>query len=201
MSIIRAKFIALDSSHLATLAGDIHSSDKARQKAATLFVDSFSGSGGILLLCWHHFEELLRHGDTAVVAQRVAFFQSLPMVASIMPATADDAPGSIIDILAFEVAEAFKDPNADALAIRDRLGQRLFRCETGRAAVGPYFASLTQIGDEFRRREELNREIVAISRSRYIDMGKSLVADWLKGQWREPAGAAPARQLWPRRSS
>jgi hypothetical protein len=113
MNIIRPRFIALDSSHLGRLADDAGSPDEARRKAADAFMESFGGSSGILVLSWHHFEELLRYGDRASVAQRVAFFQSLPIVASITPATGDDAPGSIIDILAFEIAGAFKEPQAD----------------------------------------------------------------------------------------
>lgn len=184
MNIIGAKFIALDSSHLATLAHDTRSADKPRRKAAAAFMESFSGSGGILLLCWHHFEELLRHGSKSVVAQRIAFFQSLPLVASIAPITSDDAPGSIIDILAFEVAEAFRHPLANAVAIRDRVAQSLFRCGPGRAAVRPYIANLEQMRDEFWRREQRDQEIIAISRSRYIDIGQTKVVDLLRGHWR-----------------
>jgi hypothetical protein len=111
------------------------------------------------------------------------------MVASITPITTDDAPGSVLDMLIFEVAEAFKDPDASVVTIRDRVMQRLVRCQTGRQAIGPYVASLEQITEEFRRREEVNREIIAISYSRYIDIGKSKVVDWLKGQWRETQDA------------
>lgn len=189
MNIIRPRFIALDSSHLATLARDMNSPDGARRKAATAFLESFGGSGGILVLGWHHFEELLRYGDSAVVAQRVAFFQSLPMVASIARATDDDAPGSIVDILTFEAVEAFKAPHADAVAIRDQVRRILFRCGTGRTAIAPYAVSLQQMRAEFRRREEYTREIIAISRSRYIDIGRTKVVDWLKGRWREPEDA------------
>jgi hypothetical protein len=142
-----------------------------------------------LLLCWHHFEELLRHGDNAVVARRIAFFRSLSMIASIAPIATDGALGSVLDILIFEVAEAFKDPHASSITIRDRVMQKLFRYKKGSEVVGPYVAFLGPMREEFRRREELNREIVAISRSRYIDIGKTKVTDWLKGRWREPEDA------------
>jgi hypothetical protein len=29
----------------------------------------FDGSGGVILLCWHHFEELLRYRDETAVAE------------------------------------------------------------------------------------------------------------------------------------
>jgi len=189
MSIIRPKFIALDSSHLATLAGDLCSSDGERRKAAAAFLETLTNCNGILLLCWHHFEELLRHGDDAVVDQRVKFFRSLPIVASIAPVTGDDAPGSIVDIFAFEVAEAFKDPDANTVTIRDRVRQKLFRCQTGEKAVGPFAAYLGPMREEFRRREETSREIVAISQSTYLGVGKTKMAGWLKGQWRSPEDA------------
>ena len=135
------------------------------------------------------FRGLLQHGDSNFVAQRVAFIQFLPMVATIAPVAAGDAPGSVIDILALEVAEAFKQPQADVAAIRDRVAQVIFCCGTGRAAIGPYVVSLEQLRDEFRQRAERAREIVAISRSGYTDIGKTKVAGWLKGRWRSPEDA------------
>ena len=83
MNIIRPRFIALDSSHLGGLAADMRSRNERRRNAAAAFMETFSGCGGILLLCWHHFEELLQHGDSGLVAQRIAFIQSVPMVATI----------------------------------------------------------------------------------------------------------------------
>jgi hypothetical protein len=189
MNIIRPRYIALDTSHLARLADDAHGQREARRKVAATFMEAFSGCGGILLLSWHHFEELLQHGDSALVARRVAFIQSLPMVATIASVAAGDAPGSVIDILALEVTEAFKQPRADVVAIRDRVAQVIFRCGTGRATIGPYVASLEQLRDEFRRHAERAREIVALSRSSYIDIGKTKVAGWLKGRWRSPEDA------------
>jgi hypothetical protein len=189
MSIIRPKFIAPDSSHLATLAGDLCSSDGEGRKAAAAFLETLTNCNGFLFLCWHHFEELLRHGSDAVVDQRVKFFRSLPLVASIASITADDAPGSIVDILAFEVAEAFEDPDANPVTIRDRVRRRLFCCQAGEKAVGPFATYLGPMREEFRRREEADREIVAISQSTYLGVGKTKMAGWLKGQWRSPQDA------------
>ncbi len=184
MRIIRPRFVALDSSHLAKLAQDSRSDVEVRRQSAEAFLEALEASGGIIVVTWHHFEELLRHADKALVEQRIAFFQALEMVGWVRPAMGGDTPGSIVDILALEVAEAFAQPRADAVVVRDRVAHTIFHCGPGRHAIAPYVAYLEHMQDEFRRRGEQNRETVAISRSNYVDIGSTKVADWLKGRWR-----------------
>jgi hypothetical protein len=189
MPLTRPRFIALDSSHLGGLAADKRSRDERRREAAIAFMNLFSGSGGVILLCWHHFEELLRYRDEAAVAERVAFFRSLPVVAWTASAGADNTPGAITDILTFEAAEAFKAPDIDATAIRDRVAPGLFRCGTGREAIQPFVDRLGELQIAFWQSEERSRAIVAIAGSNYIDVGKTRVTDLRNGRWRSKEDA------------
>ena len=189
MNIIRPRFIALDSAQLGRLASDMRSRNKERRQAAIALMDRFSGSGGVILLCWHHIEELLRHRDETAVKDRIAFLQSLPMVAWIASAGPGNAPGAIIDILAFEAAEAFNAPDASATVIRDRVAKYLIRCGTGREAIQPFADHLAELQIAFRQSEERSRAIIAIAGSNYIDVGKTKVTDWRNGRWRSKEDA------------
>src|SRR5258708_40153040 len=95
--IIRPRFVTLDSSHLAAVAGDKVSKGETQRQGAAAFERAFDASGSVLLLCWHHIQELLSHRDVDVVAQRVAFIKSLPMVASI-ESFSDGIIGTVIDL-------------------------------------------------------------------------------------------------------
>jgi len=185
MTLIRPRFIALDSSQLGDLARDSQAGDRSRRDAAGDFLSSFAANGCVLLLCWHHFEELLRHRNRDVVGKRISFFRSLDFVAWIKSARDDDpSPGGIVDILAFEADQAFKDAKADPVAIRDRVLPNLIRCGRGREVIAPFAADLDRLQPWFWQREQQEREIIAIARSSTIDFGNTKVMDWWKGRWR-----------------
>jgi hypothetical protein len=184
MTIIRPRFIALDSSQLGDLARDSQADDRSRCEAASDFLASFAASGCVLLLCWHHFEELLRHRDRDVVGKRISFFRSLDFIAWIKSAQDDSSPGGIVDILVFETDQAFKDAKADPAAIRDRVMPNLIRCGKGREVIAPFAANLDRLQPLFWRREQHEREIIAIARSSIIDFGNTKVMDWWKRGWR-----------------
>jgi hypothetical protein len=71
MGILRSKLIALDSAHLGAVAADWSSRDESRRQRAASFLEALAGCGSVLVLCWHHIEELLLHDDETVVAERV----------------------------------------------------------------------------------------------------------------------------------
>lgn len=108
--IVRPRFVALDSSHLAVLIFDKYSSDTVRRQSAAAFEGLFNECGAVLLLTHHHIEELFRHRDEAVVAQRMSYISSLPLVAWITAPSAPDAPGFVVDIFAKEAAALFNSP-------------------------------------------------------------------------------------------
>ena len=74
VKLIRSKFVALDSSHLIDIVRDTFSNDGARREKAAAFGRAFEGSGSVLLLSWHHLQELLSHENEAVIEQRFEYF-------------------------------------------------------------------------------------------------------------------------------
>jgi hypothetical protein len=186
--LIRLKYVALDSSQLGAIARDKCSKDKARQNRATEFARGLDQSGSILLLSWHHLQELFSHHKADVVAQRVEFVRSLPMVASIASIAGDNIIGSVIDIQAAETRIAFKEPAASVESIRDEASKTLFRLVSGAEAVQPFMQSWTELGPEWARQQERSREIIAISRSGFAAISHVKIFDLLKGTSRTPEG-------------
>jgi hypothetical protein len=107
--LIRPKFVALDSSHLGAVAADKATNDRTRLRRAEAFEKAFDESGSLLLLCWHHLQELFSHGREDIVAQRIAYLQSLPMVAAVASFQKEDVIGTVVDVQSFEVAAAFSN--------------------------------------------------------------------------------------------
>jgi hypothetical protein len=188
--IIRPRFVALDSSHLAAVARAKFSKDAPERQRAAAFERALEANGGILLLCWHHIQELLSHRDRDVVAHRVAFITSLPMVASIASFANDDIIGSVIDLQSREAAVAFREPKASATAIRDEAAKTMFRLGRGADLIGPFMENWDDLRAEFVRQEERQREVVAISRSDFADISNVKIADLLTGKVRKPEAVA-----------
>jgi hypothetical protein len=80
---VRPRLIALDSSHLAAVAADAGAIDHARKKRARVFEKAIFDSGSVIVLSFHHIEELLSHHRDEVVGQRIGYLQSLPVVAAV----------------------------------------------------------------------------------------------------------------------
>jgi hypothetical protein len=183
--IIRPKFVALDSSHLGAVGRDKASRCESNRQRAAKFELAFEASGSVLLLCWHHVQELLGHRDDEVVAQRVAFINSLPIVAFVRSFTGDNTFGSILDLQAREAAIAFRETNASAEVIRDEAAKIMFGLGCGAELIRPFLENWSTLRGEFARHEERNRELVAISRSGFVDNSNVKIVDLLKRQPRE----------------
>jgi hypothetical protein len=192
--IIRPKFVALDSSHLGAVARDKASQCETPRRRAAAFERAFEASGSVLLLCWHHVQELLSHRDDEVVAQRVTFIKSVPMVAFVRSFTGDDIIGSVIDLQAHEADIAFREPDASAEVIRDEAAKVMFRLGYGADLIRPFLENWSGLQCEFARQEERNREVVAISRSGFVDISNVKIVDLLKGQLRQPEVIEPRFQ-------
>ena len=190
---IEPRFVAIDSSHLAAIAGDRSSTNPSRRSTAQKFEATLLDTGLIPLLSWHHIEELLQHRDDSVVANRVKFLQSLPIVAWIRCSTGLPAIGSVVDIFAAEVAAALKMPGAGRVAVRNCAAKVIFDVGAGAQAMAPYVDIWRDLRAILWTREERAREIVAISRSEFVDIDETKVVDWLAGEIRSPADAR--RQL------
>jgi hypothetical protein len=190
VKLIRSKFVTLDSSHLINVVRDTFSHDGVRREKAAAFERAFESSGCVLLLSWHHLQELLSHENEAVIKQRLEYFASKPLVGCLKSLAEESVPGSIIDIQAMEVAAAFKSPGCTLSEVRDVAAAKMFALAAGRDTVRPFLESWSPVSEAFSRQGHRNREIVAISRSDFAGVGHLKVVDFLKQAARSPEDIA-----------
>lgn len=135
MSLIRPSVVALDTSHWANWIDAALGSDPAKRYAARHFHDRLLDAGRVPLLSWHHLEELLCV-DTAENAQgRMAYLQTIPMIAWMRFPDEREGIGAITDILAAE-AIAFDAGCADVVAVRDHVRSAMMCAGPAVGAVG-----------------------------------------------------------------
>ncbi len=182
----RPKLIALDTSHLGALAADKSTNDCTRLRRAEAFERSFEESGSVLLLCWHHLQELFSHAREDIVAQRIAYLQSLSMVAAVASFRKEDVIGTVMDVQSFEGAAAFNNPASDVLAVRDEAAKSMFRFASGSDLVRPFLQNWSELRKAFAERQPRNGEVVAISRSDFVGDSDEKIVDLLKGTVRAP---------------
>jgi hypothetical protein len=185
-TIICPRFIALDSSHLGAVALDRISRKVKRRQKAEAFEQAFEKQFAVLLLCWHHIQELLAHRDDEIVSQRVDYIKSLPLVATVSSFRGDEVAGSVIDLQAFEVRAAFDAPAASLATVRDTATKSMFRLVNGADLIRPFMKNWSIIRAEFARQEERKREVVAISRSAFAGISDVKIFDLLDGRKRAP---------------
>lgn len=184
--LLKPRFVALDSSHLGDIARDRASMNGERKCAAEKFQRAFDASNNVLLLSWHHIQELLSHRDDQVVAERVSYLKSLPFVASVRSAHGEDVVGGIIDILAFEVEAAFNTPTMNAAEVREKVTSDLLRVGSGAGIIRSALEAWPLLKPELAQRQERDREIVAICRSGFAQVSHLKVVDFLRGSVRRP---------------
>ena len=182
--LLKPRFVALDSSHIGDIARDHASIDSDRKRAARDFQRAFDAGNNVLLLCWHHIQELLSHQDERVIAERVAYLRSLPFVASIRSAREDDIIGGIIDVLSIEVGAAYGTPAMDAVEIRRAVAPGLLRVGGGVEIIRAFVEAWPVLKSELAQRQVRDREIVAISRSGFAQVSHLKIVDLLRGKLR-----------------
>jgi hypothetical protein len=182
--LLKPRFIALDSSHLGDIARNRASLDDKQRRIAQDFQRAFDASNNVLLLSWHHIQELLSHRDESVVAERIAYLKSLPFIASVRSARDDDVIGGIIDILTFEVQAAFNAPTIGAAEIREVVAPGLLHVGSGAEIIRSFLEVWPIMKSELVQRQERDREIVAISRSGFAQISHVKVVELLRGKVR-----------------
>jgi hypothetical protein len=182
-SLVQAKFIALDSSQLIQWIEDQRSANKTRRSAASDFQNTLLENGCVTLLCWHHFEGLLATQDVAKAEASVRFIRSMPLVGWIRCVDGTPGLGSIVDILAVETKAALHSAG-DVIAIREHASAELISLGSGQEAIQPYMDCWRDLQPYFWKRAERNREIVAISRSSFVDISKMKVESLAAGRMR-----------------
>lgn len=185
-TLLKPRFVALDSSHLADLARHRAAPDERLRLLAREFQSAFDATGSVLLLSWHHMAELLAHQNPRLVSEVIDFLKSLPLVACVSSAKGTDVIGSILDLQAVEVRAAFANQNADVVAIRDLVAQNMLRLTSGPDALRPFLEVLPILQAEFVRQQARDREIVAISRSDFAGVSEIKIVEMLRGRARLP---------------
>jgi hypothetical protein len=182
----RPRLVALDTSLLSAVARDAFSRLPGKREHALAFVNSLGKLGCVVLLCWHHIEELIAHHDSKVVTDKLAFIRSLPLFAWVSSASGDDGLGSIVDILAIEVSMALRSASAVG-TVRDHAAAKLIKFGTGEQMLRPYENYWYVLQERARSRQERTRDVVAISLSKYNDMPRIKLTDLEKAGMRRPA--------------
>jgi hypothetical protein len=181
------RFVALDTSHLGAVARDLFSKDKARRQRVSDFQHGFDKSGCVLVLCWHHVQELLSHQDEGIRGQRMEFLKSLPIAAGISSFNGEPYVGTIADIQRFEVAIAFRQPEASVIEIRDEAAKVMFQIGRGADLVRSILEVQPLLQPLFAKQEIRSREIVAITRSNFAGISHVRVLDLVNQPARSPA--------------
>jgi hypothetical protein len=181
----RPRLVALDTALLSAISRDAASRLSERREQASAFADAFGKLGIVIFLCWHHMEELIAHRDPKVIADRLAFIRSLPLVSWVAPVSSEEGIGSIVDILGFEVLAALT-PNRTAGEVRDHVAFKLIKFGAGWQALRPYEGYWAILQEQAWERQERARELVAISRSKYNDMSKVKLTELERGVIRSP---------------
>lgn len=182
-ALVPVRFIALDSSVLGGVAKDYYSPNSERRKDATHFLDVLKNNCVVPFLCWHHFEELIKHREEEVVKARLSFLRSLPHIAWIS-ASNGIALGSIIDLLVAECRTALQDNTLSALEVRNKTKGLIIRYGAGYEAIKPYENAWQILRPYLWEREKRVREIVAIRRASVNDIRKEPISSFLDGDIR-----------------
>jgi hypothetical protein len=188
MVLISPTIIAPDSSHWSKWIDAALSRDAARRAKARGFHERLLEAGRIPLLSWHHLEELLGIDDAACARDRVAFIQSLPMVAYMRLPWDEVGLGGITDILTAEAISALST-RGDAVTVRDAAKRMLLRTGTGSEAIGDEGWVWEVVRPHFRERRKKAKMVMAVTGFRSFDDERT-IGEIAKGTIRDPSNAA-----------
>lgn len=183
--------VCLDTAVLGDVARDRYSKDGATRAKASAFLKTLTSGGYVPVLTLHHLEELLAHENLDVARSRFEFLRNLPCVAWITSSDSDTGPATVVSILIHEVTAAYENPLASLVDIRDLVSKKLFTFGTGAEMLkvidDGQWESLRPI---FQNHQREARHIVAISRSKYVDISGELAESFVNGKLRNPEAAA-----------
>lgn len=118
MELILPRFVAIDSSILASWARDAFSKDLKRQSCARDVQKSLLDANWIPIICLHHFIELARHSDLGLARQRVDFLKSFSQIAWFGKSYGSNILGAVVDIFEAEVAVVVAFPDIGLPSLR-----------------------------------------------------------------------------------
>lgn len=184
MTLMTATIIAPDTSHWADwIDAAIKTPSPTRQVARDLH-QRLLEKGRIPFLSWHHLEELLVIDDPENASARVAYLQSLPMMAW-MRMPGERGLGGIVDILTAE-AIAYDSGCRTMADVREHVRSRLLTTGTGIAAIGEDSWVWNVARPIMMQRRQHIGMVSALSGIRMMDERQS-VAQLCKQEIRAPA--------------
>ncbi|TPP06970.1 hypothetical protein [Rhizobium glycinendophyticum] len=184
MPLIKPFFIALDTSHLNHWIREALSTKSAERKSAETFSDWLKCSGTLPLISLHHIEELCVHNDEDTVLWRLRFLHSLPFVAWISDGMANSGPAGVTSIMRAEALAAFAEPGASITRVRDLASRALIQVGTGEELLGPFLEDWLLLREEFLRRSEHSRNLVAVAHSNVVDLSSMPLGELMRGKIR-----------------
>lgn len=184
MTLLTAAIIAPDTSHWADWIDAAIRPTSPKGQVARDLHQRLLEQGRIPFLSWHHLEELLVVDDPANASARVAYLQSLPMMAW-MRMPGERGLGGIVDILAAE-AIAYDSGCQTVAEVRDHVRSRLLTTGTGVAAVGEDGWVRDVARPLMRERRQHIGMVSALSGMRTMDEGQT-VGQLCKQEIRAPA--------------
>lgn len=170
MGLLTVEIIAPDSAHWSRWIDDALGTDAERRAAARGFHQRLLDQGKIPFLSWHHLEELLGIESDANARARIAYLQSLPLIAWMRMPGAESGVGAVTDILAAE-AIAVDRGCASPADVRDQVRGRLMQTGSGADAIGTEAWIWEVVRPELLARRSHSDMVAALAGFRSLDDG------------------------------
>jgi hypothetical protein len=192
-NLIRPRIVSLDTAQLSGWARDRASRDADKQRLAERFEQGLAECGVLVMLSWHHVEELLGTESQSAAEVAMDLLAALPAVAWIEAADGEQGISSVVDILGAELAVAVEAPTATASTVRDLVLARHLRTGSGEQAVAKYLPVWRDLQPTLWAQAVRRREIYAITASNFFAPKPMKVRDILKASTHQ--GEALDRRL------
>lgn len=180
--------MALDSSMINDIARDYFHEDIDKNKKAKDIINSFYNRGGILVITWHHIEELLAHKNYNIVQRSIEFLRTLPIVASIKNDN-EDFLGSIMNIEVKELTNILNNENDNLKTIIQKTKEDLFNFSSGENFLELFLLIQPILRERVLSEVNKKKEIVSISRAQSLRIGNPKLADLKTGKINSPEKA------------
>lgn len=173
MALIRPQVIAPDSSHWAKWIDSALNADRGRRETARSLHQKLLDQGKIPFLSWHHLQELLGIENEARARARIAFLQSLPLIAWMGFPHEQAGVGAITDILSAEAIAVVAGCNS-LRTVRDYVRQLLMRTGPGSDAIGTESRIWEAVRPEILAQHARSNMIAALSGYRPLDESQTV---------------------------
>ena len=179
------QIVAPDSSHWAKWIDAALGSDRERRISAQGFHERMLTAGRIPFISWHHLEELLCIADEDWARRRVAFIQSLPLVAFMRLPWEQAGTGSLIEIVAAKVIAALNGRDS-VKSVRATSREMLMQTGSGLDAIGSESWVWEAARPQFLERHN-SAKLITSTRSMGLFDESRTVGEIARGSIRTPA--------------